>query len=104
MSEIEDALNDEIAATDAELGVTSDMASSKLEEVESLEMQIITEITPTLAEAFEGLREARKTLEEAKAEVAEIQAKLKSKTLTAAKSISVLKIAEAAIADAVATF
>ena len=104
--DVNDALDNEAAMTVNELGVASDIATEKKEEIENLEVQIVEKVDPSgeAVEVFKGLEEAEKALEGTATELNEIKAKLTSKTLTAAKKIAVIKIAEAAIADAVATF
>lgn len=104
--DVEDALNDEAKVTETELGVAGDVAEEKLHEIESLEMQIVEKVAPEgeAVEVFKGLQEAEEALEATASELKSIKAKLADKTLTAAKKIAVIKLAEAAIADAVTTF
>ena len=101
------ALDDEAKVTETELGVAGDVAEEKLQEIEALEMQIIEKVAPSdpkAVEVFKGLQEAEEALEATASELKSIKAKLSTGKLSAAKKIQIIKLAEAAIADAVTTF
>ena len=102
----DEALEDEAKITETELGVAGDVADEKLEEIESLETQIVEKVAPNseAVEVFKGLQEAEVALEATSSELRAIRAKLSDRTLTASKKIAIIKLAEAAIADAVTTF
>jgi len=103
--EANEALDNESEITSNELGVAVDIAEEKKEEIESLETQIVEKIAPgpEAVQVFEGLQEAEEALEATASELKAIKTKLASK-LSVAKRITVIKLAEAALADAVTTF
>ena len=98
------AVENEAENTAVESENTADLAQSKLEEVEQVETRLVEETAPeTTADVFLQLQEAEKALEEAKGEMTEIAAKLRSKTITASQKVKLIKLAQEAQDDAVET-
>ena len=97
-------LDSEVDQTATEGEVTVDVVKEKMGEVEQAQTNLVEKTAPeSTADVFIELQDAEKMLGEAAEEMGEIAAKLRSKGLTAAQKIKLIKIAEAAQEDAIET-
>jgi hypothetical protein len=98
------AIEGEANATASEADAGAGMIVEKLQEVESVQTQLVEQTAPeSTGEVFVKLQDAEKMLDEAKEELEIAASRLRDKTITASNKIKLIKLTAEAIEDGIST-